>query len=195
MVAISDCIDLTPCRRGLVGNEDKANKKSWTKDLYERSIGNIVGGAINILIALGVYFFALPKMNEEQYMRTLLMSAITAAQHIEDTEKARNSNFVVYLHFEENRSSQSTGIRNSIYSLLTAYKFKTMAPSHDFLRDQHHPAVTYENADDRDAAERVAFLINLILPPAKGKPIEAEEIPPVNGDKGRQLGVWLPNSF
>jgi hypothetical protein len=68
-----------------------------------------------------------------------------------------------------------------------------MAPSYDFLRDQH-PAVTYENADDRDAAERVAFLINLILP-TKGKPIEAEEIPPVNGDEGRQLGVWLPNSF
>ena len=177
-----------------MGSEDKANNKSWKKDLYERSIGNIVGGAINILIALGVYFFALPKMNEEQYMRTLLMSAITAAQHIEETEKARNSDFEVHFHLEEIQSNRSVGIRNSVYSLLTAYKFKTMPPSHDFLRGEQHPAVTYDNKDDRDAAERVALLINLILPPGKGKPIEAEEIPP-NGGKGRQLGVWLPNSF
>jgi hypothetical protein len=66
--------------------ESEGRQKPFLRDLYERSIGDIISSVVAILITCFVYFIILPDMNKEQYESTLLMGAITAANGLDKLE-------------------------------------------------------------------------------------------------------------
>jgi hypothetical protein len=126
------------------------------------------------------------------------MGAITAANGLDKLEEDRNKKYEVYLHLEEEGSESSSRIQNRIYLLATVYKYKYLGSTPDF--GENAPAVVYYDRDDAPAAERLAYLVNLILPPGKGEPITARTEPPENPEeplagKKEQLSVWLPQSY
>ena len=169
------------------------------KDLYERSIGNIIGAAINAtmaaVIAVLVYVFVLPNMSKKQYENTLLMGAITQASNLKQAERNENSRYEVFPHLKKMSNKTKNRIQNRIFLLLAMYNYKYMESTLDF-GDDNVPAVVYFDREDKSVAEQLAILVNLILPPGKGEPITARlesQKDPKDGHAG-QLGLWLADS-
>ena len=176
------------------------NKEIW-KDFYERSIGNIAGACINssiaILLAAAIYVFVLPDMNKKQYENTLLMAAVYPALNLTPEKRRENSRYKVYLHLKKSESAKQNTIENKISLLLGMHKYSYFESTDDFDSDSHSEVVYFDRGDEA-AADGLANLVNLILPPGVGKPIttryvEAKVGQPKEGEAG-QLGLWLTGS-